>query len=367
MAVRVSISIALLTYLLALAGAAIAPHAVAQPAASPPAVSEEAHPPAPIVGFSINLHHTEKIHLYHESIDQLVELGIDSLQIVTPAFTADGAAQTITIEHGPGRGPTRDQLVGLLSYAKQRGLRTALMPVVLFTKPRGNEWRGKISPEDWNAWWKSYQGMMDYFTAVAVETDVDTLAVGSELLSTEAQTDRWRTLIAHVRKSYKGQLLYSTNWDHYHVPAFWSDLNYIGISGYWDLTRKAANDPPTDEDLVKRLNDIQQSIYAFARAQGKKVIITEVGYPTLSWALKNPWNYIAGNDAKADPQVQARGYRAFLGSFGKALSPDSTQPLSGVYFYAWDPYHSGGSRDTGYGIRGKPAAVALRQWLEQRP
>lgn len=326
--------------------------------------AREAREARGVVGFSINLHHTEKIHLYRQSIDELAALGAGALQIVTPAFQTDGEAETIEIIPGPGRGPTHAQLMELLTYAKQRGLRTALMPVVLFTSPRGNEWRGKISPHDWDAWWESYREAMDYFVGVAVEADVDMLAVGSELLSTERQAERWRDLIAHVRSRYDGKLIYSTNWDHYHVPTWWPQVDFIGISGYWDLTKGAQDDPPSNADLARRLTDVRRSIFAYARAAKMAVVITEVGYPALPWALKDPWNYVAEDGQLADADAQAHGYRAFLDAFGPSLGNEA-DPLAGVFFYAWDPYHAGGPHDTGYGIRGKPAEHTVRAWLKK--
>ena len=39
------------------------------------------------------------------------------------------------------------------------------------------------------------------------------------------------------------------------------------------------------------------------------------------------------------------------------------RPFFGVFFYAWDPYNQGGPRDTGYGVRGKPALDVVRDRL----
>ena len=49
---------------------------------------------------------------------------------------------------------------------------------------------------------------------------VNMMSVGSELVSTENKIDEWKRTIKAVREIYKGQLTYSSNWDHYTSVAF---------------------------------------------------------------------------------------------------------------------------------------------------
>jgi hypothetical protein len=358
--------LALGVYGLSLLGAWLArplPQPVPDPVAPVAPARAEATWREPLVGFSLNVHHTTQLPRYLESIDQIALLGCNALQVVTPVFCVDGASDRITIEVGPGRGPSREDLVALLRHAKSRGLRTLLMPIVLFTAPRGNEWRGKLNPPAWEPWWLSYQAMTDHFVAIAAEAQVDLYCVGSELLTTERQVDRWRGLIARVRRQFNGELIYSTNWDHYQVPALWRDLDYIGVSGYWNLTQGSREAPPSDADLARRWSQIRGQLLDYATAQGKPILITELGYPSLPWGLRDPWNYVNSQRLPADPQTQARGYASFTAAFGDLLPRGDATAIAGVLFYAWDPYRSGGEHDTGYGVRGKPALTHLQRWL----
>ena len=337
----------------------------------------------PLCGFAISLHHTDHFPLYLEAIDEIAAMGFDSVEVLTPVFQTNGASQEIRIETGPGRGPPRWQVVALLQHARDRGLTTALMPVVLFTQPKGNEWRGKIHPDRWDPWWASYRRMIDYFLDIANEAGVDVFCVGSELLSTERQVNRWRHLIAHARLRYRGRLTYSANWDHYHVPTLWRDLDMIGISGYWDITTLTDVKNPQPDALIHRWRQIREQILAFAHAQQRPVLLTELGYPSLPWALQRPWHYVNPDAVPADPRAQAMGYDAFLAAWSRALRPEQRDherddtntstsrpphddPLAGVFFYAWDPYAAGGPTDTGYGARGKPAMDRLRTFLSER-
>jgi len=333
---------------------------------SQPAAPLNVEGPVFINGFALNLHHTDKIEPFFKAIDEIADMGFNSVEIVTPAFQVHGGSTKIALEVGPGHSPRREDLVAVLNYARKRGLRTVLMPIVLFSAPRGNEWRGKIQPEDWDPWWKSYRQVMDYFTDVANETGVSVFSVGSELLSTEKQNSRWSELIVHIRSRYTGKLSYSTNWDHYHVPVFWKSLDIIGINGYWDLTTLAKKTPPEPEALVERWTDIRKQVMDFGKSQERPVMLTEIGYPSLPWGLKDPWNYVNGSEAKSDPEVQAAGYKAFLDAWSDLVGAhrDPNQ-LTGVFFYKWDPYGSGAADDTGYGVKGKPTYDLLKKWEEQ--
>jgi hypothetical protein len=339
------------------------------------AVSAEQGPVAPlnngpnafINGFAINLHHTDDVQAFYRAIDDVAKLGFNSVEIVTPAFQLNGASTKIALEVGPGKSPRREDLTAVLNYARKKGLKTVLMPIVLFKSPRGNEWRGKIQPEHWEPWWASYREIMDYFTDIANETGVSVLSVGSELLSTEKQGDQWGAEIAHIRSRFSGKLSYSTNWDHYHVPVFWKSLDMIGINGYWDLTTMSKKTPPEEAELVDRWKEIRDQVMTFGKSEDRPVMLTEIGYPSLPWGLKDPWNYVNGSDTKSTPETQEEGYRAFLVAWSDLIGakPDPKQ-LTGVFFYKWDPYGDGSSSDTGYGVKGKPVYELIKKWQEQR-
>lgn len=376
--------LAVLLYVVAAAGALWSPSSDApdvggSPPAGPASASQpasKAPPPAEpqretteqMVGFAINFHHTDKIDRYLAAVDEMADMGVTSLEIVTPAFQRDGAAEEIRITVGPGLSPKREDLVKLLKHAKAKGMTTKLMPIVLFSQPRGNEWRGKIKPENWDKWWASYARMLDYFIDIANETGVSVFSVGSELLSTEKFGDRWTPIITHARERFGGRLSYSTNWDHYEVPVFWKQLDLIGINGYWDLTTRAADkQSPRDEELRTRWREIRDKVLAFGAAQNRPVLLTEIGYPTLPWALKDPWNYVSSGDVAPDPIPQRRAYEAFLDTWDDMLRRNQNpRRAAGVFFYSWDVDRHGDDKDTGYGVRGKPTYDVIKQWLKRR-
>lgn len=366
-------------YLLAILGAMIAPgprqvEPVATELPTPKNHAIQSLQQQQVVGFSLNVHHTEQLPKYLRAIDMISEMGSNSLQILTPAFQDDGTSTQIHITNAPGRCPSRRQLLTLLRYAKNHGLKTLLMPTILLSHPRGNEWRGKISPENWDAWWTGYTTVMRHFAQLAQEADVDVLSVGSELLSTERQTPRWTALIRQLRLDFGGQLLYATNWDHYNVPTFWDQVDYVGISGYWRLSDVIIDSPnavidpkPILAEITPRWKSVQNNLHAFAKQVGRPILLTELGYPSLPWALKDPWNYVNDGTTPAVPAIQAIGYRSFCDNWSSLIHPGGAitpTGFAGVLFYTWNPYN-GGMRDPGYGVWGKPAQDIVRQWLRE--
>lgn len=313
---------ALVVYILSLIGAALAYKPVMtdqKPARQ--AVRGVAAIPDPVMGFTLVMHHTANVEEYLRAVDEIAALGFNSLQVITPAYQDNGAAPTIHVDYAPGLSPSREDLLEVLIYARNKGLSTTLTPVVHFTAARGSEWRGKINPERWDPWWRSYREMTDYFVDLAVEADVQAYCVGSQLLTTETAHDNWTSLIRHVRSRFTGKLLYTTNWDRYHIPTFWDQLDYIGVCGYWNLTTLTPAGSSIDPDhLARRWWEIRRRLMDFSKSQGRPVILTEVGYPSLPGALRHSWNVdVSDRLAIADHDTQAAGYRAFLAAWEDLL------------------------------------------------
>jgi len=376
------------------------PAAPREPAAVPPVVApllppDDFEPKAPpehkLIGFAMTAYDHPDPQVFFDGIDELHELGFNAFELVVPVFAGNARSRGVQIGVGPGRSVSPIQIVAILQHARSRGMYTTLMPIVVLTQPRGSEWRGVLEPPDWDAWWLSYRQMIDRMIDLGKQAEVDAICVGSELLSTEHQTQRWVDLIAHCRTRFQGHLIYSANWDHYDVPKFWSHLDMVGINGYFDLTtplndsaeveneQAAIEDAdPHDPDvaqLAKRWKHWRDELLAFARKQQRPLILTEVGYPSTTWALQNPWKNDVQPGDWPDFDAQAKGYAAFLKAWGPLLkSPeeedapaDGETQFVGVHFFQWDVRRHGSATDTSYGIRGKPALDLLYQWLHGKP
>jgi hypothetical protein len=313
----------------------------------------------PIMGYAIVAHHIGNLELYLESVDKIAALGANSLTIVTPMFQKH--VDSSEIRYLKHKCPTERQLNAIFSRAKSHGLMTTIQPIVLIEDPGEKDWRGVIEPKDWESWWTTYHGMIDRFLRVANESDVDMFVIGSELNTTEEQLDRWQEIVDKVHSNFDGQITYSANWDRYDKTQIWTKVDAISISSYFELERNNPGAPK--DDLVEAWGPIRRKLLQFAKDWDLPLLLSEVGYPSLPWANAHPWNYVA-DGKKANHEMQARCYEAFFEAWAETFA-DVEGPAAGFTCYHWDPYHRGQSKDTGYGVEGKPAKRVIMEGIER--
>ena len=172
----------------------------------------------PYRGAAIQIQRTDWTDEYKRCIDEVAGIGFDTVLLVVDARQENGSSSRIYLDMRMT--PGRTQLLDLINHARERKLRVILMPIVLLDLPRkGDEWRGTLTPIDWEGWLDSYRDMITHFAYIAQGEDptgpplVDILVVGSELVSTQDKVSQWTRTIGAVRKIYKGHLTYSSNWD----------------------------------------------------------------------------------------------------------------------------------------------------------
>jgi hypothetical protein len=228
------------------------------------------------------------------------------------------------------------------------------MPIVLLDNAREDEWRGKIDPEDWDHWWSDYRQIVLRYATISQECDVSVYLVGSELLSTESQIDKWRQLIADVREAYSGRLAYSANWDHYRPIEWWDALDIIGMTTYYDLTK---GEKPTVERLLDAWKPIKEEVLSWQATVNRPILFTEVGWPNQETCAQHPWNYFGST--VPDPQGQANCFEAFFRTW-------VDEPVvAGFIVWEWQnhPEESTGPDDIGYNPAGKPAMAVIERYF----
>lgn len=283
---------------------------------------------------------------YQRRIDEIAGLGATAIALVTHWEQADIRARA----PAPGKLTIRDRVLQqLIAHAHGRKLAVLVFPILHLRTIRLGEWRGTLAPTDIGEWWAGYERFILHYARIAARHRAASLLIGSELGSTERWRARWYHLISKVRRSYRGKLVYSANWDHYPIVSFWRRVDYIGVTGYFELSKR--NDA-SESELTRAWQAARTKLLAFARRHGKPLWITEVGYPSQDGAATQPWNYT--RTAKVDVEEQRRCYAAFIAAW-------SSTRLAGVFFWSW--HGSGGPKDTGYTPRGKPAEQLLRRWF----
>jgi hypothetical protein len=314
---------------------------------APPLVAEP-----PIFAVGIQVQRTDWIDRYVECIDEAADLGANAVKIVVDARQEDGQSNVMYLDHR--RTPSPDDLGRLFRHAESRGLDVIFMPIVLVDDPKGDEWRGTLTPESWATWFESYRGILQHFLWVADGNGVDVVVIGSELLSSERQVEEWRKTIAFCRERFGGRLTYSANWDHYQDVPFWDELDLIGMNSYWRLGGEDAS----VEEIVGNWRRIQRELEPFVRSQGKPLLFLEVGWCSLENAASEPWDYT--QPVPIDLELQARLWTGFWQAW------HGTPWLGGMSVWEWPP-GDGGPDDRGYTVENKPAEDVLRQWFAREP
>lgn len=305
----------------------------------------------PFVGAGMQIQRVDWMDRYKENIDEIAELGGDSVLLVVDARQENGSSSRIYLDMRMT--PSAEQLSDLIRHAKGKNLRVILMPIVLLDAPRKpTEWRGTLQPASWDDWFDSYRDMITHFAWIAGGTGVDVLVVGSELVSSESKVEQWDKTIASVREIFKGRITYSANWDHYVSIPFWDQLDLIGMNSYYKL---GPDRNVTVEQIKSRWQEIQKDLLAFQRKTGKPILFLEVGWCSLSNAAHEPWDYTQSH-LPIDLDLQRKLYEGFFHSWW------GRPELGGFMLWEWTP-GDGGEDDRGYTPEGKPAEDVARQWL----
>ena len=305
-------------------------------------------------GISLQLHNSNPDVPYEKYIDEIAVTGANTVSLVVSGFQENCSSTSIFID--VRKVPPRERIIRLVARAKAKKLRVVIMPILLLENPREDEWRGKIAPAKWEHWWEDYGNFIGYWAHIAQESEADLLMVGSELVSTEDKTRQWRNLIAHVRKIYtRGRLSYSANWDHYKVPAWWDDLDMIGMTTYHDLTK---GKDPTLGNILAGWRPIKKDILAWQKKVNRPIIFTEVGWPNQPTCAQYPWDYYRSD--KTAPEAQAACFEAFFRTWIREPA------VAGILVWEWrnsNGQNTSPDTDTSYVPYGKPAMTVVRKYF----
>jgi hypothetical protein len=331
---------------------------VATPTSTAPVASPTVARGLELRGMCVPMHVPDPAHDYGASLAELPPLGVSHVAIFVRLYQPDGASPA-PARH-PLRSPGDEAIRRTVEQARAEGLEVALVPMLLLERPEPEEWRGNIRPPSWERWFAGYRRELLHLARLAEHAGVTTLAVGSELSTAEGQTERWLRLIADVRAEFTGALTYSANWDHYRDVPFWAALDYIGLSGYYELTtEQPPGDDPGQDTLLEAWRRQRRLLTGWRKQKGLRapLLFLELGYESKDGCAARPWDYTRRGGV--DLEEQRRCYAAFAEAWRGA--PE----LAGVFFYEW--WGEGGARDASYTPRGKPALEVVRELFGGEP
>ena len=251
--------------------------------------------------------------------------------------------------NGHGIGETDEAMRGVIAQAHGIGMRVMLKPHLWLRPP---DWPGSIHHDtdaQWAAWFASYREFIVHYAAMAESAHVEMLCIGNELTIASKREAEWRSLIAAVRKVYRGRLTYGANLEEVFDVRFWDALDAIGVSAYFPLSEEASPSRATIEQgwrpIVARFGEL-------SRRWKRPVLVTELGYASRDYATEKPWDE---SGDRLNLQLQADAFAAFFA----AVWP---QPwLEGAYLWKWESYpdHSESS-GIEYAFEHKPAEAVIR-------
>ncbi len=332
----------LLSALLAV-GLAVTAHA------DDPREGETGAPPAQR-GVALGLYYKDFNASYLGFLQEIKALGASHVSIVHPWYMK--TARDVEIFQHPVETVPMQGLVQAIDDAQAIGLQVFLFPI-LRVEDKSEGWRGTLNPRDVGKFFDNYKAFILRFAKIAEEKGIPLLSVGSELATMESHKERWLDIIHAVRQVYGGKLVYSSNWDNYQNTPFVDALDYIGVTGYFELAEEKTT--PNVEDLIHAWRYIYYDLIRLSEAVNKPLIITEVGYLSQKEAAAWPWK--EGADEPVDYEIQRKCYEAFRRIW------DGEPRLAGSYFWQW--FGDGNRVPYEYTPRGKPAAGEIAKWYAQ--
>jgi hypothetical protein len=293
------------------------------------------------------------------SLKNLAATGANWVGIVVTVYQPTPAATVI--QRSRTETPTEADLRHAIATAHKLGLKVMLKPHVDLSRDAAH-WRGDIGPgfteAQWAAWFAAYTRLIFRYAAFARENQVEMFCVGTELEGTSHREADWRKVIAAVRRTYFGPLVYAANWSGEATAIrFWDALDYLGVDAYYPLTRQCN---PTVPELRQGWTAGINALVALHARWKKPVLLTEAGFRSSDGACREPWQW--QSCPAVDLQEQANGYQATF----EALW---TQPwLAGIFWWDWEADITvGGPHDRGYTPWGKPAEAIVKRYYTQAP
>jgi hypothetical protein len=256
----------------------------------------------------------------------------------------------------------RRNVLAAIAQAHARGLKVMLVPHLWVET---QEWRAQIAPGDdagWARWAESYRRFLLTWAEVAREGSVEMLSVGVELRSwvTTPRAASFLPIIEAVRRVYPGLLTYSANWDDVEHTLIFDALDLIGINAFYPLAQREGAGL---DELLRGGREVAAGADAIARAWGKPVLLSEVGYTTRRDPAVRPWEWPDGmKDVVLDQRAQAEAYLGLLAPFL------DSRTCAGffVWRYYADPDDVSQEAEWGFSPRGKLSEIVLRDAFTAR-
>lgn len=244
----------------------------------------------------------------------------------------------------------------IIAIAKNYGLKVMINPKLVLLNT--NEKLQQKTEADWIRWEKNYIEFITIYAKMAEELSVNILSIGSGLddifLARPLFTKK---IILEVRKHYKGELIYSADWNTFHKLTLWHDLDFIGINGYFPLSEE--RNPSVDKLKIAWATWVDKLRY-FSQTYRKKIVFSEYGYMAIDNCTAQN---IPNLKIKKDQKLNLHAQKNALEALWQVLSKESF--WAGGFLKKWIPEdHIGITyKQKVYSVKDRPAEEVIKNWF----
>jgi len=280
-------------------------------------------------------------------LDSINDMNSEWVALVPYGFTTRDDAK---VQYGGGHqwwGETIEGTVSIANSSHAVGQKVMIKPHVWVV---GDGWPGEFDledEEDWQVWESTYREYILTFAKIADSVNAELFCIGTEYRFAAKKREKfWRQLIKDVREVYSGPLTYAANWDNHENVQFWDALDYIGIDGYFPVSKEQV---PSLEVLKEGWQGVSTNLRKFSEKWGKKILFTEFGFKSADYAVSGM------QDEKTkvpNMKNQFNGYRAFFETIWRE------DFFAGGFLWKWTFFpndQNSGIKNTRYTPQGKPA------------
>lgn len=314
------------------------------------------------LGWTPSAYDSDKVS--EELVRLKTALGVQYVGLIVPLV--QDSLSALNPHPDPSHTPSRQTLGHAIEEAHRHGLGVVLLPYLLVESEREFEgkviedWVGDLAPVDIGVWFEHWREILRDYAVLAEEEGVEAMLLGWEFESMLSYQDEWQQTIVELRALYSGKLSYLTNWwasrDEYERVLHWSpwqSLDFIGVSAYFDLTRKS---DPTVEELESAWyedangQDIVEDLERLSAQYDRRIVFWELGYQSKDGANQAPWNFVWPGSPDEAEQADA---------FSAAFSVLSDKPWFAGYVI-WEEEVGLPQDPSSYSLLGKATESRIR-------
>jgi len=273
----------------------------------------------------IDKNHVKAINRVHADWASLMPYGFIKKGEATFRFSKGADVS----EHGhQWWGEQPNGIIKCIELAHEEGKKVMLKPHMWYGRGMYTGDFKLNSEKEWKEFERTFGAYILQYAKIAKEHQVELFCIATEMKTMVAERpDFWFKLIKEIRTLYKGQLTYAENWDCFDDVPFWAELDYVGIDGYFPLSKERS---PELADLKKGWAKHLKKMNQVSSKNQKAILFTEYGFRSCDYSTEKPWQIdysLPDNEG-----LQARAYQSLFEEVWK-------QPwFAGGFVWKWFPF-----------------------------